>query len=65
LQFAVFEFGIVIFFASKVENIEESAKSVLDRIYNSHPDIKPTTMDDGNYLVEYSQPAFIPLAHTK
>lgn len=57
-QFAVFEFGTVIYFSSKVENIEENAKSVLDRIYNSHPDMKPLAMNDGNYLVEYSQPAF-------
>lgn len=58
LQFAVFEFGTVVFFTSKVDSIEESAKSVLNKIYNSHPDMKPTAMDDGNYLVEYSQPAF-------
>jgi len=58
LQFAVFEFGTVVFFSKRVDNIEQSAKSVLDKIYNSHPDMKPITMDDGNYLVEYSEPAF-------
>lgn len=58
LQFAIFENGTVAFFADRVDNIEDSAKESLDRIYHFHPDFKPLTMDDGNYLVEYSQPAF-------
>ena len=58
LQFAVFQNGTVTFFSSKVDNIEDSAKASLDKIYNFHPDFKPMTMDDGNYLIEYSQPAF-------
>jgi hypothetical protein len=55
---AIFRNGTIVLFANKVENIEESALSTLDRIYNAHPDFKPITMDDGNYLIEYSQPAF-------
>ena len=58
LQFALFEFGTVVIFPTCVDNIEQSAKSTLNRIFNSHPDMKPVTMDDGNYLIEYSQPAF-------
>lgn len=58
LQFAVFEFGTVVIFPTRVDNIEQDAKSTLNRIFNSHPDMKPVTMDDGNYLIEYSQPAF-------
>lgn len=58
LQFAVFQNGTVTFFSNKVDNIEDSAKASLDKIYNFHPDFKPTTMNDGNYLIEYSQPAF-------
>jgi len=58
LQFAVFQNGTVTFFSNRVDNIEDSAKSSLDKIYNSHPDFKPITMDDGNYLIEYSLPAF-------
>ncbi|MBK9246801.1 MAG: hypothetical protein IPM69_01485 [Ignavibacteria bacterium] len=58
LQFAIFQNGTVTFFANKVDNIEDSAKATLDKIYNFHPDFKPMAMDDGNYLVEYSQPAF-------
>ena len=58
LQFAVFKNGTVTFFSNKVDNIEDSSKTSLARIYNHHPDFKPMTMDDGNYLIEYSQPAF-------
>jgi hypothetical protein len=58
LQFAIFQNGTVTFFSNKVDNIEDSAKASLDKIYNFHPDFKPMTMDDGNYLIEYSQPAF-------
>ena len=58
LQFAVFQNGTVAFFSNKVDSIEDSAKVTLDKIYNAHPDFKPMTMDDGNYLIEYSQPAF-------
>jgi hypothetical protein len=58
LQLAIFQNGTITFFSNKVANIEESAKSALDKIYNFHPDFKPLTMDDGNYLIEYSQPAF-------
>jgi hypothetical protein len=48
----------VVIFPTRVDNIEQGAKSTLNRIFNSHPDMKPVTMDDGNYLIEYSQPAF-------
>jgi len=58
LQFAIFQNGTITFFSNKVDNIEDSAKASLDKIYNSHPDFKPMTMEDGNYLIEYSQPAF-------
>jgi len=58
LQFAIFENGTVVFFPDRIENIEDSAKASLDKIYNFHPDFNPLTMDDGNYLVEYNHPAF-------
>lgn len=58
LQFAIFQNGTVAFFANRAEAIEDSSKTLLNQIYNSHPDFKPITMDDGNYLIEYSQPAF-------
>ncbi len=58
LQFAVFQNGTVTFFSNRVENIEDSAKVTLDKIYNYHVDFNPIKMDDDNYLVEYRQPAF-------
>ena len=58
LQFAIFENGTIVYFPEKVENIEESAKALLDKVYNFHPDFNPLTMDDGDYLVEYSQTVF-------
>jgi hypothetical protein len=58
LQFAIFQNGTVTYFESKVDNIEDCAKSALDKIYNFHPDFNPLTMDDENYLITYSQPAF-------
>jgi len=58
LQFAIFQNGTVTFFSDPVDNLEDCSKVSLNKIYNFHPDFKPLTMDDGNYLVEYSQPAF-------
>lgn len=58
LQLAVFSHGTVVIFPDRVANITEEGLATLDRIYNFHPDFNPMTMDDGNYLLEYSQPAF-------
>lgn len=58
LQLAVFSHGTVVIFPNRVANIAEQGLVTLDKIYNFHPDFKPMTMDDGNYLIEYSQPAF-------
>lgn len=58
LQLAVFSYGTVVIFPKRVEDINAAGLSTLDKIYNFHPDFKPMTMDDGNYLVQYSQPAF-------
>ncbi len=58
LQLAIFQNGTVVLFPNKVDNIEKSALATLDQIYNAHPDFKPIAMEDGNYLIEYSQPAF-------
>ena len=33
------------------------AKDVLSKIFNYHPDMNPTPMDDGNILVQYNHPA--------
>jgi len=58
LQLAVFKNGTTIIFPDRVQNIQEEALITIDKIYNSHPDFNPTLMDDGNFLIEYSQPAF-------
>lgn len=58
LQFAVFQHGTVVYFLNRIVDLNESAKVSLDKIYNSHPDFNPIKMNDGNYLVEYSHPAF-------
>ena len=31
---------------------------ILDKVYNFHPDFNPQAMDDGNFMVSYSQPAY-------
>lgn len=58
LQIAVFEFGTVVIFPERVSSIHSSAIQVLSTIYNSHPDFNPKEMDDGNYIIEYTRPAF-------
>lgn len=58
IQIAIMKYGTVILFPDRVENIKTEAKNTLEKIYNSHPDFNPKTMDDGNYLIEYNHPAF-------
>jgi hypothetical protein len=58
LQLGIFNHGTVVFFSERVDNIAAQSLATLDKIYNFHPDFDPIKMDDGNYLVEYSQPAF-------
>jgi hypothetical protein len=58
LQFAIFENGTVVMFPKKTENIEAEAKSSLNKIYTAHPDFNPSQMDDGNYIIQYIEPAF-------
>ncbi len=55
-RFAVFEHGTCIAVADGITDIESHAKTVLDKIYNYHPDFNPLEMDDGNFMVTYSQP---------
>jgi hypothetical protein len=39
------------------EHAGAHAKEVLAKIFNYHPDMNPTPMDDGNVLVRYNHPA--------
>ncbi|QKJ32124.1 hypothetical protein HQ865_20930 [Mucilaginibacter mali] len=58
VQLGVFENGTVALFPPPQVNIEEETKATLNKIYYSHPDFNPMTMDDGNYLIQYRHPAF-------
>ena len=58
LQLAVMSMGTVMIFPKHTDDIHKSALENLERIYYAHPDFKPVEMDDGNYLIQYSQPAF-------
>ena len=57
-QIAIFKYGTVTYFKDKVDHLEDSARALLDKIYHSHADFRPLTMDDGNFLVQYRQHAF-------
>ena len=57
-SFAVFEHGTCVLVPAEASNIESEAKAILDKVYKYHPDFNPRTMDDGNVLISYSQPAF-------
>ena len=39
-------------------NLENEAKEILNKIFHFHPDFNPQQMDDGNFTVSYSQPAY-------
>lgn len=60
LSIVVFENGTCV----ALENVpsEElafnSAKEILEKIINFHPDMNPLEMKDGNVLVQYNHPAF-------
>lgn len=52
--------GTCIIFEANLDDAAASkaACTVLDAIFNYHPDMNPTPMDDGNILVRYNHPAF-------
>lgn len=54
-RFVVFTNGTCIAVPAGATDAESHAKDVLDKIFNSHPDFNPLEMDDGNYMVTYSQ----------
>ncbi|MFH0727896.1 MAG: hypothetical protein V2B19_16340 [Pseudomonadota bacterium] len=59
-DFAVFEHGTCALLPDNLTDQEVviAAKEILSRIYNFHPDMNPTDMDDGNILIRYNHPAF-------
>lgn len=52
----IFRHGTCVVLPADLAKPEEEAKAVLDRVYNYHPDFNPQPMDDGNFIVSYSQP---------
>ena len=56
--FVVFEHGTCVVVPKTSQDPEGEAKQLLDRVYNFHPDFNPRQMDDGNFLISYSQPAY-------
>jgi|GEM_PF-598149 hypothetical protein len=56
--FAVFENGTCVVIPDGDADPEKQAKEILNKVYNFHPDFNPQTMDDGNFMVSYSQPAY-------
>lgn len=56
--FAVFQNGTCVLIPDGSSNPESAAKEILDKVYNYHPDFNPQSMDDGNFMVSYSQPAY-------
>jgi hypothetical protein len=57
-SFAVFTNGTCVLLPDGAQDPEAEARKILDAVYNYHPDFNSQTMDDGNFLVSYSQPAF-------
>ena len=56
---AVFENGTCVILPPGLDDAgaDAFAKEVLSKIFNYHPDMNPTPMDDGNILVRYNHPA--------
>jgi hypothetical protein len=58
LQLALLKNGTVVIFPKPVTDIKTGAIETINKILFAHPDFKPMAMDDGNFLISYSAPAF-------
>jgi len=58
-DFAVFENGTCVVLPDGLSDQDATATAtqILAKIFHSHPDMNPTSMDDGNILVQYNEPA--------
>lgn len=56
--FVVYRHGTVVPVAPESTNIERDAMMVLGELFHRHPDFNPLEMDDGHWLVSYSNDAF-------
>ncbi|MER8708008.1 hypothetical protein NKH49_20965 [Mesorhizobium sp. M1088] len=59
-DFAILENGTCVLTEAGLSDGAASLAAIqtLAEIYNYHPDMKPSDMDDGNLLVSYNHPAF-------
>jgi len=59
-DFVIFKNGTCVIVKEGLSENEanEEAKKVISQIFNYHPDMNPTPMDDGNILVRYNHPAY-------
>jgi len=64
-DFAVFQNGTCVILDDGLSETEAKAFSLktLSDIFNFHPDMNPTPMDDGNILVRYNHPAMNVVLH--
>ena len=58
-DFAVFRHGTCVLVPNGLSEVEASAsaKEILSKIFNYHPDMNPVAMKDGNITVQYNHPA--------
>lgn len=56
--FVIFMHGTCILLPDDSENPESDAKKILKKVYYYHGDFKSDLMDDGHFLITYSQPAY-------
>lgn len=57
-SFVVFANGTCVLVGDGAKVLEKEAAETLNKIFYAHPDFNPIEMKDGNWIVEYSQPAF-------
>ncbi len=57
---AVFKNGTLVKLPAELsyEDATKYALNVLSEIFNYHPDMNPTPMDDGNIVIQYNHPAY-------
>lgn len=52
----IFQHGTCVVLHANAQNPKVDAMDVLERVFNFHPDFNPQLMDDGNWLVSFSEP---------
>jgi len=58
ITFAVFQYGTCVPIDAESTQQEQDALAVLDDLFHRHPDFNPLSMDDGNWMVSYSDAAY-------